>query len=159
MLAKFASYDDEEVDLDEELDEEDDDPELSLVEPEEEVPTPIQVCKASITKAKSAIDKFFADKMMHCGGRIPKKLLHDPTTISMVINTSIKKGVRLAYRLLEHTITVEEAMLAKKTGDSTKDIKLVNETLQLLASSRVPQQFAGGMLVMYIELVEGVAAS
>ena len=33
---------------------------------------------------------------------------------------------------------------------------MVTETLNLIARSGVPQQYAGGMLCVYVELVEGV---
>lgn len=153
---KFAEIDDEELDC-----QEDEQPELNIVEPAEEVeeiPTPRQVTKESIAKAKAHIDAFFADKQMYCGGAIPKRLLHDPDRVSMVINYNIIRGVDHAYTLLEHAISEQEIMDAARTGDSTKDIKLVNETLKLLAQYRVPRQFAGGILVMYLELVEGAEA-
>lgn len=149
---------------DEELDDlelEDEGPELNIVEPdevEERIPTPRQVTTESINKAKGHIDAFFADKEFHCGGKIPKRLLHDPDRVSMVVNYSIINGVDHAYRLLEHTISEQEIMNAAKTGDSTRDIKLVNETLKKIAAARIPAQFAGGILVMYLELVEGAEA-
>ncbi len=106
--------------------------------------------------AKTHIDSFFADKMMHCGGKIPKRFLHDTKRVSRVVNYTISKGVKKCYIALKPTITAEEKEEAKRKGDSTRDIKLVNETLKMLAKSGVPQQFAGGMLVMYLEFVEGV---
>lgn len=102
------------------------------------------------------IDQFFGDKMMYCGGPIPKRLLHDPTRLTMVINFDISKGVKKAYNALENTITDEEIEEAKRIGDSTNDVKMVNETLKLLARASIPQQFAGGMMIMYLDLVEGV---
>lgn len=107
--------------------------------------------------AKGYIDSFFADKMMHCGGKIPKRFLHDKKRVSRVVNYSISKGVKRCYIALKPTITPEEREEAKRKGDSTSDIKLVNETLKMLARARIPQQYAGGMLVMYLEFVEGVS--
>jgi hypothetical protein len=106
--------------------------------------------------AKRRIDEFFADKQMHCGGSIPKRLLHDPQRVKCVVNYSISKAVTRCYAALKHTITDAERAAARKTGDSTRDIKLVNEALKLMARSCVPQEFAGGMLMMYLEFVEGV---
>jgi hypothetical protein len=102
------------------------------------------------------IDQFFADKMFHCGGSIPKRFLHDPEKITMVLNFNIIKGIDKAYEALEKTLDPKEIEYAKKTGNITSDIKLVNETLNLLACSKVPAQFAGGMMIMYLEFVEGV---
>ncbi len=102
------------------------------------------------------IDTFFSDKMFYCGGRIPKRFLHDPNRVTMVINYDISKGVLKAYKSLRSTITNEEVENARRIGDSTSDVKLVNETLKILARSGIPQQFAGGMMIMYLDFVEGV---
>lgn len=106
--------------------------------------------------AKRYIDEFFVDKMMHCGGSIPKRFLHDPKRVKCVVNYSLSKGVTRCYAALKHTVTDAEKAACRKTGDSTRDIKLVNETLNLMARSCVPQEFAGGILMMYLEFVEGV---
>jgi len=130
---------------------------VRVAEPVEEVKIEAKdVYREAEIAAKRHIDSFFADKQMHCGGAIPKRLLHDPKRVRRVVNYNISKGIRRCYHFLKNTITEEEKLAAKKTGDSTRDIKLVNETLNLLARSCVPQQFAGGILCMYLEFVEGV---
>ena len=102
------------------------------------------------------IDKFFSDKKLCSGGKIPKYMLHCPKRISMVMNYDIIKGVDHAYRALSDMVTPEEESRASITGESTQDIKLVTETLGFLARSGVPQQFAGGMMILYLEFCEGV---
>lgn len=102
------------------------------------------------------IDKFFNDKKLCSGGKIPKYMLHCPKRISMVMNYDIAKGVNHAYRVLKEMVTPEEERRASNTGEATQDIKLVNETLNLLSRSGVPQQFAGGMMILYLEFCEGV---
>lgn len=106
--------------------------------------------------AKKYITDFFDNKMMYCGGRIPKKRLFNDDAISMVINFDICRGVDYAYLALEKTLTKQEVNRAKIAGEITSDIKLVTEILNLLSRSGIPQQFAGGMMIMYLELVEGV---
>lgn len=106
--------------------------------------------------AKRYIDSFFKDKMLHCGGKIPKSFLNSDRRISMVMNFDISKGIDTAYEALEKTMSQEELDRARNTGETTDDIKLVNESLYLMAKSGVPQQFAGGMLCLYLEFVEGV---
>lgn len=106
--------------------------------------------------AKRYITEFFDDKMMYCGGRIPKRRLFNDNSISMVINFDICRGVDHAYLVLEKTLTKKEISRAKIAGEITSDIKLVTEILNLLSRSGVPQQFAGGMMILYLELVEGV---
>jgi len=106
--------------------------------------------------ARQYMDQFFQDKMLHCGGKIPKSLLFSERRLSMVLNYDIIKGVERAYKYLEPTLCFAEIESAKQTGESTDDIKLVNEILSLLARSGIPQQFAGGMMCLYLEFIEGI---
>lgn len=101
---------------------------------------------------KSCIDKFFANKIMHCGGKIPKYILTDPKKISMVSSTTLIDGVKIVYDSMKYSNFVE----AKNTGDITEDIKIVNETLNLLCKSGIPQKFAGGMMLIYLKYVKGI---
>jgi len=106
--------------------------------------------------ARQYVEQFFADKMLHCGGKIPKSLLFSERRMSMVLNYDIIKGVERAYKYLEPMLNSRDVESAKHSGEATDDIKLVNETLSLLARSGVPQQFAGGMMCLYLEFIEGV---
>lgn len=103
--------------------------------------------------AKFYMQQFFNDKTMYCGGKIPKVVLLIEKRISLVINYDISKGVLKAYEAMSSVIKNEARSDA---GEASSDIKLVNETLNLLAQSGVPQQFAGGMLLLYLEFVEGI---
>jgi hypothetical protein len=102
------------------------------------------------------MEQFFSNKMLHCGGKIPRSLLYTDTHISMVMNFDISKGVDRAYEALEPLLSPEEVALSKQTGEATSDIKLVNDTLNLLARSGIPKQFAGGMMLLYLKFVEGI---
>lgn len=106
--------------------------------------------------ARQYMEHFFKDKMLYCGGKIPKSLLFSEHRISMVLNYDISQGVQYAYRFLEKEMDIEEIEESRQTGETTNDIKLVNETLNLLAVSGIPQQFAGGMMCLYLEFIEGV---
>jgi len=101
---------------------------------------------------KSCIDRFFADKIMHCGGKIPKYILTDPKKISIVSSTTLIDGLKIVYDSMKDSNFVK----AKNTGDTTEDIKMVNETLNLLGKSGVPQKFAGGMMLIYLKYVKGI---
>jgi len=105
---------------------------------------------------KKYMVQFFSNKMFHCGGKIPNSLLLAEWRISLVLNYNIVRGVERAYACLEHLITQKDLEDAKLSGEVTDDIKLVNETLHLLARSYIPQQFAGGMMLLYLEFVEGI---
>lgn len=106
--------------------------------------------------AKQYIEQFFKDKMLHCGGKIPSFLLFNERRISMVLNYDIITGVDRAYKYLEKELTLEEIEESKISGEVTYDIKVVTDILALLSSSGIPQQFAGGMMCLYLEFIEGV---
>ncbi len=106
--------------------------------------------------AKQYMQQFFQDKSLHCGGKIPKSFLFSDRRISMVLNYDIIKGVERAYKYLEPGIDPQDIEDSKQTGEATDDIKLVNETLKLLAQAGIPQQFAGGMMCLYLEFIEGI---
>ncbi len=114
------------------------------------------VYKNAEVVAKKYIDQFFADKMMHCGGKIPTRYLHDPFTVNMVVNYSISQAVDEAYEMLKDTITDKEVDIANKYGDATRDIKLVRDVLSICGYAKIPKQFIGGIMIMYLRFVEGV---
>lgn len=109
--------------------------------------------------AKQYIEQFFNGKMHHCGGKIPKSFLFAERRVSMVLNYDISTGVQCAYKALGPTLNDRDLEIAKLSGEMTSDIKLVTEVLSLLAKSGVPQQFAGGMMMMYLEFIEGIDIS
>lgn len=104
--------------------------------------------------AKHYIEQFFCDKMFHCGGAIPKYFLFTDWRISMVLNYDITKGVKRAYEVLEPLYNIDPN--SRPTGETGEDVLVVINTLNMLEKAGVPQQFAGGMMCMYLELVEGI---
>jgi hypothetical protein len=108
--------------------------------------------------AKYYINVFFNNKRFK-NGNTTKDLMKCSHNLSTVVNTSIISGVQRAYKALNNYIIVtqEDMNKAKKNGDVTQEIKLVNETLKSLHKAGVPQQFAGGMMILYLEFCEGVS--
>lgn len=97
---------------------------------------------------------FFFDKEYFKGGKVPLDLLITDKNISKVLNYDIIEGVDNSYRVLEKIMNINPKV--SLDGEVTEDIKIVNQILQLLSYSKVPQQFAGGMLCLYLEYVNGV---
>ena len=108
--------------------------------------------------ASHYVNKFFSDKKNKYGGDISPDLLNCEKRISIVLNTNIIDSVKRIYSTLNNyiNITEEDISFAKKTGDVTQEIKLVNETLKSLYEFGIPQQFAGGMVILYLEFCEGI---
>lgn len=105
---------------------------------------------------KMCIEKFFDDKIMHCGGKVPKYMVNTPKKVSMVINTGLCDAVDIAYESLRDYVSPEEKKVAKYHGEITSDIKMVNEALSMLGKSGTPQRFAGGMMILYLKYCKGV---
>lgn len=145
--------------LDEDENDEDEDDSEAKVLPEQE--NSIRIFAQNFYEdvkvlAIQYVEYFFNDKKHHSGGKIPKSLLLAERRISMVMNYDIIQGVERAYKYLEKEMTAKEIEEARQSGETTSDIKLVNSILGLLARSGVPQQFAGGMMCLYLEFIEGV---
>lgn len=100
---------------------------------------------------KQYIEHFFKNKNFCCGGKIPKNLLINERNISMVANYDIIKSVKRAYSSLE-----DHEISKQSLGEVTGDVRMVSSVLEELACFNVPQEFAGGMMLMYLELVIGV---
>lgn len=105
--------------------------------------------------AKQQIVRFFSDKELHCGGKIPHSLLENSKRVNLVINLDLDSSIKIFYDFSEKSIPEDELLRSKRTGEVSWDIILINDTLKILAQSGVPQQFAGGMLLIYLELVKG----
>lgn len=105
--------------------------------------------RESVAAARNHVDKFFAGRMFHCGGNIPRRMLHCPFRLDGVVNESICTAVDRAYACMG-------GRRRSKSGETDWDIRMVNETLKILSKSGIPQPFAGGMLLMYLEFVEGI---
>ena len=114
-----------------------------------------EILEEARTLTRQYIDMFFQDKQMHYGGKIPKYLLHSKERISLVMNTTIYDAVGVAYNALERELPPQQLAKSKKSGALTEDIYLVRDTLNKLAKNCIPKRFAGGMLLMYLELCEG----
>lgn len=101
---------------------------------------------------KECVSRFFSDKQMHCGGKVPKYVISDKAKITLVMSISLLDSVDIAYQSLKNLSEDD----IKMNGDVAPDVKLVTESLSVISKAGVPQQFAGGMLLMYLEIVKGV---
>jgi len=51
--------------------------------------------------AEKFILTFFQGKKLYCGGQIPRKILCSSSYITLVLNTKIGDGIKLAHRILQ----------------------------------------------------------
>ena len=106
--------------------------------------------------AKDIISQFFADKELYCGGKIPDRMMHTPEYITLVLNTDITHAIQRAYcSLLEPCDFISSEQNDALVSD---DILLVLAILRECSRLGIPKEMAGGLMVMHLELVEGVGA-
>jgi hypothetical protein len=103
--------------------------------------------------AKYYIRKFFKNKNGVQGEKLNISLIYDKSNIEKMINTNILDSTNIIYKTLKDTSYSEKSKTQK---DVTKDIILVNEALKKIYKSKIPQQFAGGMLLLYLEFCKGI---
>lgn len=103
--------------------------------------------------AKEYIDLFFQDKELHCGGPIPKSMKYSRNFISLMLNTDILEGVDKTYEILERNCWTSDG------GEDavSKEIRTVIDILNYCASLGIPKCFAGGLMIMYFEICEGLS--
>lgn len=97
-----------------------------------------------VEAAKYHMHRFFFDKRLHTGGAVSRSFLYHQNRLDMVMRMTLCDGVDRAYA-------------AMGDCEEGQDIRTVIDILNLLARSGVPQRYAGGMLCVYLELVEGCA--
>lgn len=98
--------------------------------------------------AEAALLNFFEDKEWYCGGKIPKSELINCRTISTVCNTDIVSAVTMVYPLLDGDECTDDKI--------PSDVQLVIELIMECARKKIPRCFVGGIIVVYLELCEGV---
>ena len=105
--------------------------------------------------ARQYMEVFFADKEFYCGGSIPQKILYSPSYITQVLNTDISHGVKQAYKILDDHDGISSVEEDEKISE---DIRLILAVLKQCEDLRVPKVFAGGIMLVYLEVCEGVGA-
>ena len=101
------------------------------------------------------IDFFFQDKEQYGGGPIPQRRLHDPRYMNQILTLEISAAVKKAYRAMRNCPWID----SKPTTSNClvpDDVRLLISVLADLKRNRVPEQFAPGMTLMYLEICEGV---
>ena len=103
--------------------------------------------------AREWIIKFFADKEMYCGGPISERILLSPHYIKLVLDTDISVGSEVAYIAME---VDNKGEFPIKLGGISDDVRWVIGFLGRCGVNRVPPCFIGGLMLMYLELCDGI---
>lgn len=100
------------------------------------------------------IDVFFCDEDWHCGGKIPKSMLHSPFHVKMVLELDVCAGVDKAHELLEKCEGQE--LESPIDGSTTSSIFMLNEAMSKCRAKKIPKVFQSGITIMYLELCKGI---
>ena len=96
------------------------------------------------------IKKYFSDKPSPCG-----KDVLSPEYVDMVMGTDICSGVDLAYEAMQACGKFDTSSSDHTIGE---DIRFVIKTLFQIKRS-APQEYSGGILLMHLDILEGVRLS
>ena len=96
-----------------------------------------------------AIDKMFSNESFYCGGPIPQYALKDPANVGL-LGMELVLAIDIAHNALEKSKGLAKTKYTKKIGQ-----KLIPKIIHNCESKNIRQEFIGGMMLLYLELVEG----
>lgn len=103
------------------------------------------------SKAKRHMIQFFENKTTCEGNPISMDRLLTTDNIEMVASASIEEAMEIIYSAIScDDIDDDDSGLI---GD---DVKIVLSALKRCSEARVPQEFVGGMTLLYLELCKGL---
>lgn len=153
LIDDFYEDDEEQIDCEQELEK------IQLKSLAEIVLKEIQITKSKHFKkdakkiAKYYIKKFFKNKKDANKKVIDLNNLYSKKNIEKMIDINILESTKIIYSTLKK---YKKYCVKDKKEDVTEDIKLVNESLKKIYNSKIPQQFAGGILLLYLEICKGI---
>lgn len=101
--------------------------------------------------AKYQINKFFKDKEYYYGGLIPLELLISKRYIDLLLDIEgLIKKIDAVYQAIEGIFYDEEKL------SIPSDIQYVLSLLSMCAKAKIPRDYAFGIIIMHLELCEGI---
>jgi len=104
---------------------------------------------------RDLIDRFFVGREMYCGGEIPKSVLHADEYVSLVLNTDVINGMDIVYDAIARSGQYQTEFEHGVSDDVKHVIDLIHE----IKGFGVPKPFITGILLMYLELCEGMSVT
>lgn len=101
---------------------------------------------------KQCINNYFLNKFLHNGKKISKEILDLSYYSLLLFNTTVSDGVNKAYFLMEENNFLNENDEESSIG---KEIRYMINLISNI-HKKVPQEFVGGMILMHLELIEGI---
>lgn len=95
--------------------------------------------------AKFYIKRYFSE--------IPEEVVLDSKYVDLCLRTDISSGMKRAYDSMKNSGRFKDD--PDVVHPIEKDVKYVIKTLGLM-SKKVPQELSAGMLLMHLEIIEGI---
>lgn len=101
---------------------------------------------------KQCIKNYFVNKNFHDGEKIENYVLELPYYVSLLLNTTVSEGVNKAYKIIEENNFANNSVLDDSIAEEVRYMISLIKRIQKF----VPQEFVGGMILMHLELIEGL---
>lgn len=118
--------------------------ELDVLEIEEEV-------QVEVVIRKYYINLFFKNREYYYGGSIPIDKLYCPRYLNKIMNidkVNIENSLNKVYQALEDIFECDSSL--------SDDILYILNLLGMCAKASIPKEYATGIIIMYLELCEGI---
>jgi hypothetical protein len=101
---------------------------------------------------QTVIKNYFIDKKLHNRSKIEDHLLELPYYTNLLIKTGFSDAIQHAYELMADN----GFMQGESSGDNlSEDVKYMLDLMKKI-QKWVPKEFVGGMILMHLELIEGI---
>jgi hypothetical protein len=101
---------------------------------------------------RKAMSNYFDDKKLHNGNPIDPNIFESSYYTNLLISTNIIDGVKNAYKIIEDNQFLQSEEFS---GPIEQDVIYIINLIRQI-HKRVPQDFVGGMILMHLELIEGL---
>lgn len=98
-----------------------------------------------------SLTKFFSNRYWYNGGRVPCDLLYTKRNFRLCNNITVVDALDLAYDCIK-----QAKQLAKTTYRKNVEIALALKIIHECEGKDIPQDYIGGLFLLYLELCERV---
>jgi hypothetical protein len=100
------------------------------------------------------IKEFFSDKSWYCGGPVPESTLYSLRSFRLVRNLPLEKALDIGFKGIKKAKLSCPAKYSKNS-DTELSMKLLREC----GRRNIPQEYIGGLFILYLELCEKIDLS
>ena len=106
--------------------------------------------------AIKSMDEFFSQKEYYCGGNIPHNLLFTEDNINLVTGVVMEEGIGRVHAILEQNDPPSVCSALRISPEVPWQVMYVRYLLEMCSSQRIPKIFAPGIILIYLDLCNGM---